>query len=185
MLKAIVNSPVRSGDQTIVDGNLIIGTAGKGIDFSASSHAAGMTSELLADYEEGTWTPTIAFATPGDTSITYSQQNGKYTKIGRQVFFNVRVLTSAITWTTASGVLRVLGLPFTPNSTSPAFVPHTAILSLWTRAGYMHPVAATSPGDTTLYFRVGGSGVGQAYLVSTDFVSGVNMDIQINGSFFT
>jgi hypothetical protein len=36
MLKAIVNSPVRSGDQTIVDGNLVIGTAGKGIDFSAN-----------------------------------------------------------------------------------------------------------------------------------------------------
>lgn len=60
MLKSIVNSPVKSGDQTVVDGNIVIGTAGKGVDFSSSSHAPGMTSELLSDYEEGTWTPTDA-----------------------------------------------------------------------------------------------------------------------------
>jgi hypothetical protein len=45
------------GDITANTGNLVIGTAGKGIDFSANTHAAGMTSELLNDYEEGTWTP--------------------------------------------------------------------------------------------------------------------------------
>jgi hypothetical protein len=42
------------GDITANTGNLVIGTAGKGIDFSANTHAAGMTSELLNDYEEGT-----------------------------------------------------------------------------------------------------------------------------------
>jgi hypothetical protein len=52
--------------------------AGKGIDFSANTGAAGMTSELLNDYEEGTWTPNVAFV--GATS-----SEGTYTKIGRQV----------------------------------------------------------------------------------------------------
>ena len=59
MLKTVGSSSTRYGDQTIIDGSLIIGTAGEGIDFPAASHAAGMTSELLEDYEEGNCTPVI------------------------------------------------------------------------------------------------------------------------------
>ena len=41
-------------------GNLVIGTSGKGIDFSATSDGSGTTgSEVLDDYEEGTWTATV------------------------------------------------------------------------------------------------------------------------------
>lgn len=36
MLKTVGNPSTRYGDQTIVDGNLVIGTAGDGIDFSAN-----------------------------------------------------------------------------------------------------------------------------------------------------
>ena len=46
-----------TGNVTIADGDLGIGTAGHGIDFSATSDAAGGQNELLDDYEEGTWTP--------------------------------------------------------------------------------------------------------------------------------
>jgi hypothetical protein len=46
-----------TGDVKLNTGNLVIGTSGKGIDFSVTSQAGGMTSELLADYEEGTFTP--------------------------------------------------------------------------------------------------------------------------------
>ena len=41
------------GDVTLSTGNLVIGTSGKGIDFSATSSGSGtMTSELFSDYEE-------------------------------------------------------------------------------------------------------------------------------------
>jgi hypothetical protein len=59
MLKTVGNPSSRFGDQTIVDGSLVIATAGEGIDFSADPSAPGMTSELLDDYEEGTWTPSL------------------------------------------------------------------------------------------------------------------------------
>jgi hypothetical protein len=64
------------------DGNLKISTAGKGIDFSAATHGAGMTSELLNDYEEGTWTPNQG---GGITVVGAFTSSGTYTKIGRQV----------------------------------------------------------------------------------------------------
>ena len=69
-----------AGDVTLSTGNLVLGTAGKGIDFSITSHPAGMTSELLADYEEGTWTPNQG---SGLTVVGAFSSLGTYTKIGR------------------------------------------------------------------------------------------------------
>jgi hypothetical protein len=72
-----------TGNQTLSTGNLIIGTSGKGIDFSATPGTG--TSELLADYEEGTWTPSFSKSggsTPSQTST------GTYTQIGNVVYFS-------------------------------------------------------------------------------------------------
>ena len=83
---------------------------GYGIDFSASSNTGGMTSELLSDYEEGTWTPEIK-GTSGAGTASYSNQVGKYLKIGNWVY-----LTWVLGWSSGSagGELRTTGFPFTP-----------------------------------------------------------------------
>jgi len=88
-----------AGDLVVDDGNLVIGTSGKGIDFSVTSGTG--TSELLADYEEGTWTPVFTSLTVvnGTGGATYS---GRYTKIGRVVYFEVVIAVTG-TCTTASG----------------------------------------------------------------------------------
>jgi hypothetical protein len=78
-LTAIAGVTTGSGDVTIANGNLVIGTAGKGIDFSATANGGVSTpSELLDDYEEGTWTPTNVNGLDGVSS-------GTYTKIGNMV----------------------------------------------------------------------------------------------------
>jgi hypothetical protein len=110
MLKTVGFPSTRTGDQTIINGNLVIGTAGKGIDFSSDPSAPGMTSELLDDYEEGTFTPTYtSTATP--PTVTYSHQFGKYTKIGNLVYFQVEIGTNSAL--PGTGILAVGGLPFT------------------------------------------------------------------------
>lgn len=103
---------------TLTNGNLIIGTSGKGIDFSATSHPAGMTSELLNDYEEGTWTPVLTFATPGTLVTTYNAQTGTFTKVGRlvTVMFRLSFAAAGIIKGTASGGLSITGLPYTVGS---------------------------------------------------------------------
>ena len=70
-----------NGDLKVNDGNLIIGTAGHGIDFSATNPGNSQTShaELLDDYEEGVFTVTC------DNSVTLSQNEMRYTKIGNLV----------------------------------------------------------------------------------------------------
>ena len=102
------------GNQTIINGNLVL-SSGQGIDFSAGGNAAGMTSELLNDYEEGTWTPTVTFVgTPG--TVNYIDRSGRYTKIGRLV--NVEYTIGGCSITGSTGYMKITGLPFTINSTN-------------------------------------------------------------------
>lgn len=91
-------------------GNLVIGTAGKGIDFSANTHAAGMTSELLNWYEEGTWTAGVSFG-GGSTGVTYANNAGYYTRVGNIVTVSCYLVLS--NKGSSTGAARITGLPFT------------------------------------------------------------------------
>jgi hypothetical protein len=106
-----INVDATSKDVKATAGNFVVGTAAKGIDFSANTPAAGMTSELLNWYEEGTWTPAVT----GWTGITYIDQTGFYNRIGRQVtcWFYVR-----LTGTSAASAVTITGLPFSANTKS-------------------------------------------------------------------
>ena len=97
-----------SSNVTVNLGNLVIGTSGKGIDFSADGQAAGMTSELLDDYEEGTFTPVINSAL---TNPVYSSQSGRYRKIGSVVHVWAYIKFSSADATTTTTV-GFTGLPF-------------------------------------------------------------------------
>jgi len=96
-----------SGNVTVGSGNLVIGTSGKGIDFSATSSAAGSTSELFDDYEEGTWTGTMA---TGTATIT----NERYVKVGNLV--HVGFYANGFSDTTSSSQIVFNGLPYTSQS---------------------------------------------------------------------
>ena len=73
------------------------------------------SSNLLDDYEEGTFTPTFGGSTTDPSGVTYDQQTGTYTKVGTLVQVTVTLGTDAIT-SVGSGNLRIRGLPFNPNA---------------------------------------------------------------------
>jgi hypothetical protein len=98
-----------TGDQTLSTGNLVQGTAAKGINFTANTPAAGMTSQLLNWYEEGTWTPANDSMTVNSGSWAAT---GTYTRVGRTVFYSV-VQTSG-TVSASSGVGMISGFPYAP-----------------------------------------------------------------------
>lgn len=66
-----------------------------------------------ASVETGNWTPAISFTTPGDLSVAYTHQTGRYIRIGRLVILQYDLLTSSFTYSTASGIFIMTGLPFT------------------------------------------------------------------------
>jgi len=96
------------GDDVDINGDIIL-VNGKGIDFSATAGTG--TSELFDDYEEGTWTPTVAAGAITGTGITYT---GTYTKIGRNVTLFFRANSATADIAVASFVI-FSGLPFTPT----------------------------------------------------------------------
>jgi hypothetical protein len=148
MLKTVGFPSTRTGDQTIIDGNLVIGTAGKGIDFSASPSAPGMTSELFDDYEEGTWTPVYEGASGSAGSLAYAVQNGSYTKIGRSVQLNGRlVLSNKGSWT---GAVRINGLPFASGGAANFQCNGAMTLQNVTLTGYQCMISISVSGTTFL-----------------------------------
>ena len=104
---------IPGGNLTLSNGNLILGTAGNGIDFSATADGSGtMTSELLDDYEEGTWTPIYEAATGSFATMTMDIVYATYTKIGRLVTASAFIRTDNVDATGASGAVFISGLPF-------------------------------------------------------------------------
>jgi NDP-sugar pyrophosphorylase family protein len=109
-----LNEKVRvsgDGDLTITDGNLVVAN-GKGIDFSATSNSSGTTtSELLNDYEEGTWTPVLA-DDPLAGNLATGTFAGHYTKVGRLVTLQASLNSITTSGMTAGNILYIRGLPF-------------------------------------------------------------------------
>jgi hypothetical protein len=97
---------------TASTGNFVVGTSGQGVDFSATPGTG--TSELLNDYEEGTFTATLTAETVAP--LTPVTATGYYTKIGRQVTIHIEFINKDTTG--GVGVLNVTGLPFTANGSA-------------------------------------------------------------------
>jgi hypothetical protein len=133
--------PVVQGGVTVkatVD-QILTPAAAKGINFTANTPAAGMTSQLLNWYEEGTWTPSV-----GGTA-TYTTQLGTYTRIGKQVTVHGKLKINVMG--TGTG-FSVEGLPFTSaNNGVSASVPIHSWSGLATTpvyaVGYIPPAATT------------------------------------------
>jgi hypothetical protein len=102
------------------DGNLVIATAGKGIDFSATPGAG--TSELLDDYEEGNWTPSQG---GGLVVVGTFSSSGTYTKTGRFVFVR-GILNGSTSVAATAGGLFCGDFPFTVDIDTAQAVNNTA-----------------------------------------------------------
>ena len=95
-----------TGDVSVATGNVVIGTAAKGIDFSANG------GDVLSQYDEGTYTPVFT-ASSSNPTVTYSRQRGKYVRVGNVVTISVDLIWDAISG--GSGDVQ-LSLPFAGES---------------------------------------------------------------------
>jgi len=86
--------------------NILFNAASKGIYLGVTTATA---SNLLDDYEEGTFTP--AYSAGGGFSATYAKQIGNYTKIGNKVTCWITLFTDTVSLTSGAN-LTISGLPF-------------------------------------------------------------------------
>lgn len=114
-LKVFVNGAYRaeydtSGNYKLDTGNFVQGTAAKGVNFTANTPAAGMTSQLLNWYEEGNYTGTLTPTTSGTITVNAAANRINYTRTGRVVYISGFLEIGSVSLPIGTDVL--LNLPF-------------------------------------------------------------------------
>jgi hypothetical protein len=159
---------VSSAGGTFTD-NFVQGTAAKGVNFTANTPAAGMTSQLLNWYEEGTWTPVVKDAAAGNAA-TAAASGGFYTKIGRQVTVTVRLINITTTGLTGTNQIYITGLPFAAKGDVRAIAVGTvAAVDVTSTTGNLYAQMDNSNSYFQLY---NGLTTGQSNALVSQIVSG-------------
>jgi hypothetical protein len=104
-----IATPTLTGDVSLTTGNIVVGTDGKGIDFSVAA-GPGATSSLLNDYEQGTHVPTVTTSISGTISLYANWDTLSYTKVGRLVTIQGALIVQSVS--SPTGAVRIT-LPYT------------------------------------------------------------------------
>ena len=154
---------------TLTDGDVTL-ASGHGISFSATSDASGMSNELLDDYEEGTWTPSLG----GNT--TYHNQVGKYTRVGNVVHCGAVIQANALG---TGSTTTVSGFPFTSSNSGGGYQGGDVGFYYFLATDVMSLDVQMSNGATTTAFS-GRSSAGSTMATSTTvFRDGARIDFSI------
>ena len=167
------NEKVRIDD----NGNIVMVNSGTGIDFSATSDASGRTSELLDDYEEGTWTPVLEGST---TNPTYSgTQSGDYTKVGNMVTCWGYIDTNPVTGA-GSGNISISGLPFA--SGLPSASTYNGSVAVWgpTFSGTLSSRINNASTSIIFYQIASNTGISQWTFATASWSSGDAIYFQVS-----
>lgn len=155
----------KTGNATIENGNLIIGTSGKGIDFSATAGTG--TSELFDDYEEGSFEPSVA-GTSTAGSGTYNSRSGRYVKVGQMVYAEGWINMTAHS---GSGNLKITGLPYASFSSSTAIRPVPFYVSTLTVTSGAYVIGRINNSSTEILLYEVLAGSASAIPLDTNFVA--------------
>jgi len=154
---------------TLTDGNLVVAN-GHGIDFSATGDGGVTTvSELLDDYEEGTFTATLR-GSGNEPNTLITQTVSFYTRVGNMCHVNLGFVN--VNTTGYSGNITITGLPFNTNNSSSrggfyvnlynVTFPNGAAAGLITGGG--NTIALISPKTNDAWGTVTFEGVANTYI---------------------
>ena len=175
-----------TGNIEVAAGNVVIGTAGKGIDFSnQADQATGetMSSELLDFYEEGSFVPRISmYNNIGSSTASHAATTkGTYVRIGKMCYFQIYLMLdhSAGGLGSESGDALITPLPFTASDREIAI-----------NVGYFDSMGITAGQDvggyinastTRIRLRLSDHANGQSNLQMSEFSS--DGQIYLNGCY--
>jgi hypothetical protein len=182
-------SPNSNTDRTLTlpdaTGTVVLANGSGDIATTSVTPSAGIylggsgSANLLDDYEEGTWTPTVLY-NGSDAGQTYSHQVGTYTKVGRVVHYQAYVQVA--TNSSATGFLAVGGLPFTSSTTTNVVTTGSAGLDN-ASSGIDQPVGRVGT-NTTQVIIVAGTGANN-WTALTESVRGSSFRVYVAGHYIT
>lgn len=158
---------VYDGTQFNILGPYVGGLVASGqVKFPATQNASS-NANTLDDYEEGTWTPAIAFG-GGSVGVTYTTQEGDYQKIGRQVTAHFRIVLS--NKGSSNGAVLILGLPFAAANASLLVPASLFFVNLATT--FVNVIATAVGGQTQLsVFGTSAAAISVSNLLATDIAN--------------
>jgi hypothetical protein len=126
----------------------------------------------------GTWTPTLAYATPGTSSWAFSVQVGDYRFIGADLCVCWFRVTGVPTNGTGAGNLTVGGFPFTTTSTANLTMNVASMMGGYAKAGFTWVAVSMSLGATTAVCNSSGTGQAITNLAVADIPTGGTVQIR-------
>ena len=121
----------------------------------------------------GSCTLALTFATPGDLSVAYTTQLGRWVRKNNEVAVSFRIVTSTFTHASASGACRLTGIPFTASADG---LNYSGVVGwggvTFAAAGYTTVTAAAANNQTYIEFFQQGTGVSQGTLNAADMPTG-------------
>jgi hypothetical protein len=172
----IINPGKADGD--IADDAISLGGSSsrfKDLYLSGGVYLGGTgAANLLDDYEEGTWTPTITNSTG-----SYTTQVGRYTKIGNLVYVNCNVNTAFTN--TGTTPQDIGGLPFTSENVGSLFSVGTVFPVQGFNQGNLDIAAQGSINSTSvgLYTVSPATGINYTNIVSNTFGTTVEFEFSL------
>jgi hypothetical protein len=166
---------VTSGDINVVRGSTLHTTFDAGaLDLHSNTivDAGSITfngdTDALDTYEADTWTPVV---TDGTTTISTSTAAGSYTRIGRLVHFNGRIIVSNLNG--ATGSVRITNLPFTVASGSAGLSPvHVGYAKNLNITAGQNVAGYASNSSTNLIFQIWDATSGTSNLAASKLDNG-------------
>lgn len=113
-----------------------------------AAQSASADANTLDDYEEGTWTPAIAFGGAA-VGVTYTAQTGYYLKVGSMVTAWARIDLS--NKGSSTGSMTITGFPFTNNLGN--FICSVLVDAFTSYTGYVTRLLFQSGGTSALVRR--------------------------------
>tara|TARA_Y100000401_G_scaffold36131_1_gene27060 strand:- start:650 stop:1252 length:603 start_codon:yes stop_codon:yes gene_type:complete len=177
---AIDSVTLKDGGATLTD-NITFSASGKGVHLGVTSATA---SNLLDDYEEGSFTPVLRDNDTGGNTASISSSTAQYVKIGRMVYIAINMFNINKSGMTSSNVLYLTGLPFTSAGTSNNGMfsrhPMSVEVDSIDFTGYV-TADATAGGFTRMDFHDNVDSAGDTQLTVSDITTSSDSDILING----
>ena len=181
-----INSMVlrtNGSDKVTLDstGNLLFNAASTGVYLGVTSATA---SNLLDDYEEGTFTPTLVSS---GSTFAYSVQQGIYTKVGDLVTFNIVVQLDGGGNSFSSNSVALNGWPFTSRNSQGAnarFFIHGRYLNVDTSGSYYYAFADLNGNSSSAPLKEGGDNIPIANL-GANRLSSSSGQLYLHGHYYT
>ena len=131
----------------------------------------------LDDYEEGTFTPSVI---SGWTAVTYNNQSGTYTKVGRLVHFQITLTAAAGNRTANGSRFDIGGLPFVKTGEGAGV---SVWSDLWSMGGSNNTANGLIGAQTIQFYQSNYASGGESPLTGTEMNSGSGNELYISGTY--